>query len=77
MKEYEERAKEAARQLAETAVSTPGVFPEYSSWMEAKRALRAAEKRLEYAETVWFERMAPIMDDPDWASIARKKGLIP
>lgn len=69
--------KDASRTLAEAAVTTPYIFPEYAEWEGRKRELERAAKLLEVAEAAWLKRLAPALEDPALRTLAERRGLVP
>lgn len=71
------QSREAHRDLAETAIATPGIFPEYGEWVGARQALELAHKQLAAAEAKWLKRIEPALQDDLLRALAERKGLVP
>lgn len=67
----------AALSLAETAVTTPYLFPEYAIWQGRLEDLAKAKERLAEAEKRWMARLEPAMADPLLRKLAEQRGLLP
>lgn len=72
-----QRSKLAGVELAQAAITSPGVFPVYCRWHDALQELEKAKANLEVAAERWQAFIAPALDDPDYQRIAEKRGLIP
>jgi hypothetical protein len=74
---FMERQQEASLGCAQTAITNPGIYPVYGEWCAARDALENAKARVKAADEAWLEFIKPALDDPDYRSIAQKKGLLP
>ena len=70
-------SQDAARSLAETAITTPHLFPEYAVWQGRLKELERVKAHLAEAEARWFARLQPAMVDPLLRKLAEQRGLLP
>jgi len=76
-KELMAQINRAKQHTAEAAIASPGVYHQYSTWVDAKRSLEIAKRNLEKAEAAWLEMLKPALQDPLLRQLAERKGLIP
>ena len=72
-----ERVQSAKYSIAESAIASPYIYPEYSSWRAAEDDLLKALDKLGKAREKWLKLIEPGLSDPLLKKLAARKGLIP